>query len=54
MHGVLLVYDLTDEESFKNINFWLSDLNKHAPEKIVKILVGNKFDLAEVNNEEVD
>ena len=24
--GVLLCFDLTDEESFKNINFWLSDL----------------------------
>lgn len=43
--GVLLCFDLTDEESFKNINFWLSDLNKHAPAKIVKLLVGNKQDL---------
>jgi len=43
--GVLLVFDLTDEESFKNINFWLGDLNKHAPSKLVKILVGNKSDL---------
>lgn len=43
--GVLLCFDLTDEESFKNINFWLSDLNKHAPSKLVKILVGNKSDM---------
>lgn len=43
--GVLLCFDLTDEESFKNINFWLGDLNKHAPSKLVKILVGNKSDL---------
>jgi GTPase SAR1 family protein len=43
--GVLLCFDLTDEESFKNINFWLSDLNKHAPAKMVKVLVGNKADL---------
>lgn len=43
--GVLLCFDLTDEESFKNVNFWLGDLNKHAPSKLVKILVGNKADL---------
>ena len=43
--GVLLCFDLTDEESFKNVNFWLGDLNKHAPSKLVKILVGNKSDL---------
>ncbi|CDW83910.1 ras-related protein rab-30 [Stylonychia lemnae] len=43
--GVLLCFDLTDEESFKNVNFWLSDLNKHAPSKLVKVLVGNKCDL---------
>ena len=47
VHGVVLTFDLSDEESFKNIEFWLSDLNKHAPEKIVKILVGNKLDLAD-------
>lgn len=51
--GVLLCFDLTDEDSFKNINFWLSDINKHAPEKIVKILVGNKSDLCQMpNNQE--
>lgn len=44
---MILAFDLTDEDSFKNINFWLSDLQKHGPEKIVKILVGNKYDLAD-------
>ena len=24
--GVVLCFDLTDEDSFKNINFWLTDL----------------------------
>lgn len=47
--GVLLCFDLTDEESFKNINFWLGDLNKHAPAKLVKILVGNKSDLCSLS-----
>ena len=45
INGVLLCFDLTDEESFKIINFWLTDLQRHAPEKIAKTLVGNKLDL---------
>ena len=45
--GVLLCFDLTDEESYKNINFWLTDLSKHAPENLVKVLIGNKVDLCE-------
>jgi GTPase SAR1 family protein len=32
------------------LEFWLSDLNKHAPEKIVKIMIGNKCDLTNVGN----
>ncbi|TNV75885.1 hypothetical protein FGO68_gene9052 [Halteria grandinella] len=43
--GVLLCFDLTDEDSFKNLNFWLTDLQKHAPEKVCKMLLGNKADL---------
>jgi GTPase SAR1 family protein len=45
INGVLLVFDLTDEESFKNISFWLSDIKKHGPEKVTLVLVGNKCDL---------
>lgn len=45
--GVLLCYDLTDEESFKNLTFWLSDLKNHGPEKLAKIMVGNKLDLCD-------
>jgi len=29
------------------MSFWLSDISKHAPEKVVKILVGNKSDKVE-------
>lgn len=47
IQGVILVFDLTDEESFKNLTFWISDLQKHGPEKVVSILVGNKCDMCE-------
>ena len=43
--GVLLVFDITRYDSFEQMKFWLADLNKYAPEKITKILVGNKLDL---------
>jgi GTPase SAR1 family protein len=51
IHGVILVFDLTDEDSFKNINFWISDIQKHGPEKVVQVLVGNKHDLCEMGDE---
>jgi GTPase SAR1 family protein len=41
-----MTYDVTNEESFEHVEEWLHEVNKHAPEKIVKLLVGNKADLA--------
>ena len=42
--GVMLCFDLTDVESFKNLKYWIDDLHTHAPDNVVKILVGNKQD----------
>jgi Ras-related protein Rab-1A len=44
-HGIILVYDITDKGSFKDIENWLSEVGKYANENVVKILVGNKVDL---------
>eukprot|EP01017_Pseudomicrothorax_dubius_P028320 TRINITY_DN335_c0_g1_i1.p1 TRINITY_DN335_c0_g1~~TRINITY_DN335_c0_g1_i1.p1 ORF type:complete len:208 (-),score=44.00 TRINITY_DN335_c0_g1_i1:165-788(-) len=44
-HGVVLVYDITDRQSFKDVENWLGEVGKHANENIVKLLVGNKADL---------
>ena len=44
-HGVLIVYDITDRESFENINSWLIEVEKNANKNIFKLLVGNKCDL---------
>eukprot|EP01012_Entosiphon_sulcatum_P026307 TRINITY_DN3172_c0_g1_i4.p1 TRINITY_DN3172_c0_g1~~TRINITY_DN3172_c0_g1_i4.p1 ORF type:complete len:447 (+),score=99.89 TRINITY_DN3172_c0_g1_i4:146-1342(+) len=46
-HGALLVYDVTDRESFTETSKWIKELEKYAPPKTVKILIGNKLDLAE-------
>ena len=45
-HGLLVVYDITDRESFEKINFWMENIKKNAPENVKLILVGNKCDLA--------
>jgi Ras-related protein Rab-1A len=45
--GVMLVYDITDSESFNKINEWLIEVEKNAPNNVYKILVGNKCDLEE-------
>ena len=44
-HGCILVYDITDRQSFQDIETWLGEVRQHASPNIVKILVGNKCDL---------
>mmetsp|Transcript_28765 Transcript_28765/g.48524 ORF Transcript_28765/g.48524 Transcript_28765/m.48524 type:complete len:276 (+) Transcript_28765:144-971(+) len=43
--GIMLVYDLTDRESFENIVVWAKDIREHADPHVGIILVGNKKDL---------
>ena len=42
--GILLVYDVTDETSFKNIKNWMKQIELNVPSNVSKILVGNKCD----------
>ncbi|AAZ12860.1 Ras-related protein Rab1A [Trypanosoma equiperdum] len=44
-HGIIIVYDTTDMESFNNVKTWLSEIDKFASENVNKLLVGNKCDL---------
>ncbi|KAL3854583.1 hypothetical protein ACJMK2_013847 [Sinanodonta woodiana] len=43
--GALLVYDVTNQESFKNILTWISEVRRGASGNPVMALVGNKTDL---------
>ncbi len=38
--GILLVYDVTNEQSFKNIEDWLKNIDKHTTQPVNKILIG--------------
>ena len=46
-HGIIVVYDVTDKESFKNIDTWMNEVEKHASDNVSRILVGNKSDLTD-------
>ena len=41
----MMVYDITDLESFQNLNSWLIEIEKNASKNVYKILIGNKSDL---------
>ncbi|KAJ1400929.1 Rab1 family GTPase putative [Ochromonadaceae sp. CCMP2298] len=45
--GIVMVYDVGSEDSFKHINDWFVEVNRYAAENTCKLLVGNKIDKAE-------
>jgi len=44
-HGIIVVYDVTDKDSYKNIDTWMNEIEKHASDNVSRILCGNKSDL---------
>ena len=43
--GALLVYDITNKESFLHCKNWLEELKENGDKDVIVILVGNKCDL---------
>jgi Ras-related protein Rab-1A len=42
--GIIMVYDVTSQDSFDHVNDWLKEVNRYASEGTCKLLVGNKSD----------
>ena len=47
VQGVLLVYDLTNEESFDNLKSWVKLIKDECGKQMQMLIVGNKNDLDE-------
>jgi Ras-related protein Rab-18 len=45
-HGVLLVYDISNRDSFLSMERWFDEVESNAQEGIVMVLVGSKLDKA--------
>ncbi|KII73621.1 Ras-related protein RABA2a [Thelohanellus kitauei] len=45
--GAIIVYDITERETFQNVVSWLKELQDHVDRNICLLLIGNKSDLAE-------
>ncbi|KAG2524666.1 hypothetical protein JM16_004532, partial [Phytophthora kernoviae] len=45
--GIIMVYDVTSQESFDHVNDWLNEVNRYASEGTCKLLVGNKSDISD-------
>ena len=46
-NGILLIYDVTNRDSFKNLDNWLEVIENNASDNVLKILIGNKVDLVD-------
>nr|CAH8832834.1 unnamed protein product [Trichobilharzia regenti] len=42
--GIMLVYDVTNGNSFDNISTWMNNISQHANQDVEKMLLGNKCD----------
>ena len=46
--GILLVYDVTNAETFENLKYWIQSINTHLgdeKEYVHLVIIGNKIDL---------
>ncbi|KAG6534272.1 hypothetical protein ZIOFF_008158 [Zingiber officinale] len=37
-HGIIVVYDVTDQESFNNVKTWLNEIDRYASDNVNKLL----------------
>jgi Ras-related protein Rab-1A len=44
-HGIIVVYDVTDQVSFHNVKQWMVEIDRYACDHVSRFIVGNKTDL---------
>ncbi|KAJ5070771.1 gtp-binding protein yptm2 [Anaeramoeba ignava] len=45
VHGIIIVYDVTNQESFDNIKKWVKEIQNNSNDNVNVILIGTKIDL---------
>ncbi|KAM4721168.1 ras-related protein Rab-43 [Rhinophrynus dorsalis] len=53
-NGAIIAYDITKKKSFASIPRWIEDVRKYAGSNIVQLLIGNKSDLHEFREVELE
>jgi len=51
-HGIIVVYDVTEPDTFAAVERWMSEIERFAGPEVNKMLVGNKCDM--VSKKQVD
>ena len=44
-HAIIVVFDVTDQESFSNVEGWLQECARYVPERTLKFIIGTKCEL---------
>ena len=52
--AAMVVFDVTDRESFERARYWVGELERHADANVVVALVGNKMDLTRSDGDDDD
>lgn len=48
--GIMLVYDVSDQKSLDNAQYWIKNIKSHATDSVQVALIGNKTDLRTASN----
>src|SRR3990167_923377 len=48
-HGIIVVYDVTDYNSFRGLKTWMTNIDRFANENVDVIIIGNKCDLVQLS-----
>ena len=43
--AIIIVYDISDKNSFMHVKDWLDQVNKYSTDEPIKMILGNKIDL---------